>query len=376
MRTTVHRCGDTHTKQQAGFTLVELAVVVFLVGLLAALGLEALTARVASASISATKKKQETIKDALISYLGRHKRLPCPDTDVTSPDGVDGKESRNEASPYDCKDGYFGILPYATLGLSKSTALDGYENFFSYAVSQQWTLTYGSIEAPPATTNNAGNAFNVGIQGTIIVKDNSTPAAVFIISHGRNGSGAFTSKGTQNFLPVGTDEVPNAPVKGDWRIPAAPGFFQREYNDNPPPIYFDDITLVLNPSDLITPLVKDGALKSAEAQWAEQVARINDMLVSYMLSPNTSSCAPPTQALFETELINNNIPKSDPWGGTLTYTQPITQLKNDGTPTPGTAIRPYTLTTSTAGQFINVPTIVTIYGVYKLIINSRCPPLP
>ena len=70
-----------HTKQQSGFTLVELAVVVFLVGLLASLGLSALNAQLASSRISDTKKKQEIIKDALISYLGRNKRLPCPATD-------------------------------------------------------------------------------------------------------------------------------------------------------------------------------------------------------------------------------------------------------------------------------------------------------
>lgn len=58
-------------KRQSGFTLVELAVVVFLVALMASVGLAVLNAQVANANISATKKKQETIKDVPIAYLGK-----------------------------------------------------------------------------------------------------------------------------------------------------------------------------------------------------------------------------------------------------------------------------------------------------------------
>jgi prepilin-type N-terminal cleavage/methylation domain-containing protein len=75
--------GDTRMKQQSGFTLVELAVVVLLIGMIATMGISALNAQLANAAISATKKKQDTIKDALIAYLGKYKRLPCPAIDIT-----------------------------------------------------------------------------------------------------------------------------------------------------------------------------------------------------------------------------------------------------------------------------------------------------
>lgn len=53
-------------KRRSGFTLVELAVVVFLVGLMALAGLPALNAQMASASISATKKNKKLIGARLL----------------------------------------------------------------------------------------------------------------------------------------------------------------------------------------------------------------------------------------------------------------------------------------------------------------------
>jgi prepilin-type N-terminal cleavage/methylation domain-containing protein len=350
-----------HTKQQSGFTLVELAVVVFLVGLLASLGLSALNAQLASSHISDTKKKQEIIKDALISYLGRNKRLPCPATNASG--SIDGTESRLGGTPSPCT-GNFGIIPYYELGLPKSAALDGYENFFSYAVSPQWTLTY-STNLTATSTSNTAISFNVGILGFLIVNDRTplstspplpispNPAAIYIVSHGKNGLGAFTSKGTQNVtLGAGADETPNIPVAGTWSLPVAPGFYKREYNEIAA-TYFDDITLAINPNDLIIPLVKDGALKSAESQWINQVANINNSLIGYMIS---SGCTPPNASTFYNLLVNMGIPAdnslvnpitfTDPWGNTWKYNQtvsPNSTTLSSASPT-NNITPPYTIT--------------------------------
>lgn len=391
-----------HMKQQSGFTLVELAVVVFLIGLMASVGLAALNAQMTSASISATKKKQEIIKDALIAYLGTNKRLPCPAIDNS------GQESRIEANaPADCTHtgavtaGYFGILPYAELGLSKSTALDGQENFFSYAVSKQWTLTYSTATdiVGGRSTNTADNAFNVGVSGSLTVNDRSptdpytttttisSNAAAFIASHGKNGLGAFTTKGTRNVAPAsGTDELANVPVSTTWLAPAA--FYQRGYTENPTSTFgaFDDVTQLLNPNDLITPLVKDGALKSAEAQWADQVFNIKSAVVGYMFSPsNTGSCAPPDSTTFATLLTTNNIPSVDPWGGTMTFARNICLLYNNGasrqyvsgvcdisTYTTSTSFFAFTITTTTPSMTVNTPTINQLIASYPTPLGN-CP---
>jgi prepilin-type N-terminal cleavage/methylation domain-containing protein len=366
-------------KHQSGFTLVELAVVVVIIGIMATAGLAALNSQLASASISVTKKKQEAIKDALETYLVKNKRLPCPATDTT------GQESRVITNtPANCT-GYFGLLPYAELNLPKSMALDGWEDFFSYAVSSQWTLSYSN--AAPVVggklTNLAANAFNVGDLGAITVNNRPLPvttptssiSAAFVVSHGKNGLGAFTSKGTQAVSPeAGTDELANV-IVSSWAVPAS--FSQREYTDIDVPTYgaFDDVVLLISSNDLIAPIVKDGAFKSAEAEWADQVDKINDALISDMLKPSTLTCAPPSdQAAFNALLTANNINTIDPWGGTLSYTQLITKLNQDVVPTPPASTHPYSLSTPTAGQNTYVPSITTLYGKYQKIVNNNCPP--
>ena len=105
----VHRRG----KRQTGFTLVELAVVVLLIGIIASMGITALKSQLASAAFSATKKKEDVIKDALIAYLAKNKRLPCPAVDILG--GLDAASSvRSNTLPPNCTTN-FGLVPYAEL---------------------------------------------------------------------------------------------------------------------------------------------------------------------------------------------------------------------------------------------------------------------
>ncbi len=364
------------TKYQLGFTLVEMAVVVFLIGILATMGLSAANSILANSSISNTKKKQEVIRDVLITYLATNKRLPCPAIDEN------GIEAKSAAVPSICT-GYFGILPYQTLGLSKSAALDGWENLFSYAVSSQWTLAYANTNTA-TTSNNSNIAFNTGDAGALPIS-NRTPAtnatntslgsdAVIVISHGMNGLGALTSKGTRNSLPSNvSDEFANV-APDTFAVPAT--FYQREYTDIDVPTYgsFDDVLTRLSATEIISQLTKDGAIKSANAEWAEQIENINNALASYMLDSSSANCEPPADLTeFQNLLINNNISISDPWGGNITYNRLIFRLDDEGKPTPASASAPYALATSTAGKFMRVPTIAVFYAKYKDIIENNCP---
>jgi prepilin-type N-terminal cleavage/methylation domain-containing protein len=365
----------TFMKRQTGFTLIEIAVVVFLIGLLAAMGISALTAQLSNAAISATKKKQDTIKDALITYLGKNKRLPCPAIDNS---GVEAP--RNIAIPLgdpNCQ-GNFGIVPYATLDLTKSAALDGWENFFSYAVTPQWTMTYSNI-APVAggTTSNIGaNAFNAGSTGIHPVNDRAstspytaipvtTNAVVVIVSHGKNGSGALTSKSTPNFPPgFGTDELANAPVS-PWSFPAA--FYQREYTevDVLPYGAYDDVLQWFSAKDMLLPLVKDGALKSAEAQWADQALSMQNALVGYMLS--NSNCAPPPSNQYSNLVqLPNGISTVDPWGRTVEYVQCISQLTQTGTYTQTINLSSQTFINQSTSTTQNYSNLCTVGGTTQL----------
>ena len=67
------------SKKSAGFTLVELSVVMILIGIVMTMGMKMLNATLDNAAFSETKIKQERIKTALISYLRTNSKLPCPD---------------------------------------------------------------------------------------------------------------------------------------------------------------------------------------------------------------------------------------------------------------------------------------------------------
>ncbi|MFT3960436.1 MAG: prepilin-type N-terminal cleavage/methylation domain-containing protein [Propionivibrio sp.] len=335
--------GDTAQKRHLrnkGFSLVEMAVVVVLMGIFLTLGLAAFNAQTGNAALSTTKKKQEIIRDALITYLRDFRRLPCPEAVTAFPtDGPVGKESRQEGSPLKNCLSYWGTLPYADLGLSRDVAIDGYENFFTYFVSSART----PAEPDWTLTSAAGfPGFGVGNPGRFAITENGVDttlsrnlAAVVIVSHGSNGLGAFTLKGRRNAPPTDGDEQKNAPDPGlsdklppQWLPPSS---FEQL---NPPPRIitlivhdrtetFDDVVMALRPNDLLMPLIKDEALKSAEALIQEQLATVRDAAIAQMLS---NACQPVSLSAFTTSLLPTGLP-IDPWGAPINYSNPNTETK-------------------------------------------------
>ena len=361
------------SNREAGFTLVELAVVIVIIGLLATMGLSALNVQQANAAVSATKKNQETIKDALIGYLGKNKRLPCPATDELG--GSDIAARNSGTSPPNCKTNW-GIVPYAELGLPRSVALDGWDNFYSYAVSPQWTASLNTSGINVGnTTNNPANAFNSGNIGTIQVKirvpANQNPptnvgtAVVALISYGINGFGAYTIKGTQHSAPPpNTDEASNSLVPSSLPLASLnlASLFQREFTDKDAGYgAFDDVVLWLSPNDLLTPLIKDGSMKSAEAQWVEQTSNIRDSIVDQILS--SSTCVVPSAIPTPYNI--------GPWGETIgyLYTSPLSYSSP-----PPSAI--YTLTDAMAIPIsphkLTGPTVGSLFGLYPSL-QTKCP---
>lgn len=239
-----------------GFTLAEMAIVVLLIGIMLTLGLGILKSQADSAAYSATAKKQAVLKDAMVTFLRNNWRLPCPDTNVTPP-GPDGTENRIGAVTTACTSN-FGVIPYATLGLPREMALDGWGNYMSYhvpflPVANDWTRTAN---------------FNPAALGTLTV--NSAPATpittnamAIIVSHGKNGYGAYTVKGTRNVLPTTADPLALNEQENTNAV-ANLVYFKREYTDAPAAVggAFDDVVMFLQTEDLLTPLRSDGSLKA------------------------------------------------------------------------------------------------------------------
>lgn len=168
-----------------GFTLVEMAVVLVIVGLMLGGFLMPLSAQIDQRNFSETQKSLSDIKDALMGYAMSHPAtdghpyLPCPDTDG------DGAENRTAGV---CTNTY-GDLPWADLGLYGK---DSWNNLYGYRVSNAFS------------DNTTG--FTLSSSGNITIKDASggnnlaSSVPVVIFSKGKNGagSGADESENSNN----------------------------------------------------------------------------------------------------------------------------------------------------------------------------------
>ena len=254
-----------------GFTLAEMAIVLILMGLAMTMGLMMVTATLDNAAYSETKSKQERIKIALIGYLRTNGRLPCPDITADPTDALYGLQDRQSNADPDSACTAPGttvqVVPWRDLGLTRDDVTDGWGDFFTYRVAKDtdlrnWTSRSGA-GAPFDINQLSSPALNVltlsennGGGATSIVPS----PVVVIVSHGKNGLGARTVKGTINTAPsVGTDEAINATV-------GSSAFIRRPVTDAVGGGgAFDDLVAFMAPQDLLQPLISEGSLKTCYA---------------------------------------------------------------------------------------------------------------
>jgi prepilin-type N-terminal cleavage/methylation domain-containing protein len=361
-------------KKNKGFTLVEMAVVLVIAGALLSAGLKMYSVLAERSAISVTKQHQETIKQAIISYLGRTGRLPCPDQDI------DGADNNRDASG-NCT-ANFGTLPYITIGLDRESALDGWDNYLAYVVSPTWILTYSNT-ATQYTTTDMNSAFWPGVRnGAITVVDRNPPtsdpgqtindpsagvntgAVVALISYGRNGSGARNTANQTNENPSGADELANVNITG-LKI------YKRQFIDQDvaPGGAFDDVVLTMSASDIVTPLINDGAFQSATA--AAILNQANDYVVSKIIATKSICTAPPANGCSTVANYYYTIPSvaaipftsgsgapdnTVAWG--VSYSPTVSTFSSG---TPSTAIA-YILTVGTQSRTIYFPELIGYIG--------------
>ena len=143
-------------KKQAGFTLVEIAIVLVIFGLVLSALLLPLRAQREQAFLAQTDTALDVARQALLGFAQRNGRLPCPATNLGTaafPDDT-GTSNPNVSGP--CNQ-LVGFLPAATLGIqpadAQGFALDGWNNRIRYAVTNANTSAF--------TTNNAMNTLGL-----------------------------------------------------------------------------------------------------------------------------------------------------------------------------------------------------------------------
>lgn len=177
-----------------GFTLIELALVLFILALILGGLLAPLSVRIEQNERNQTEKSLAEINEALYGFAVVNGRLPCPDT---SPDS-------NPTHVENCDDMSgtvaVGWLPAATLGVSP---YDAWGRRFRYAVSVKFA---DDIDGTDGTTGCSGSpAFEVSFElcseGNIDVRDSAdagfsnvvTAVPAIVVSFGANGGTAANS---------------------------------------------------------------------------------------------------------------------------------------------------------------------------------------
>lgn len=122
-------------RKTAGFTLVEMAVVLVIVGLLLGGLLVPLSTQMENDRRKESAATLEAIREALIGYAVINGRLPCPDTNG------DGRE---DACGNGANQSHVAGLPYGLLGVSRT---DAWGNGWRYAVNGGFTATFSRTTA-------------------------------------------------------------------------------------------------------------------------------------------------------------------------------------------------------------------------------------
>lgn len=171
-----------------GFTLVEMAVVLVIVGLMLGGLILPLTAQMDQKNYGETKKQLEEAKEALYGYVMSHHAadgkpyLPCPGT------GTGMEQSRTLLGECQSQE---GLLPWITLGLPRS---DSWGNLLRYRVHPYFS------NANTGFTLSSTADFNICQDSACATVISSAIPAV-LISHGKNGYGAYNAE-TGNAIPV------------------------------------------------------------------------------------------------------------------------------------------------------------------------------
>ncbi|GAB4128463.1 MAG: hypothetical protein Fur0040_11420 [Sideroxydans sp.] len=200
----------TLNRYQLAFSLVEMAIVLTIVGLLMATLLPSLTAQIEQQRRTEAKKQLAEIQQALMGFAVMNGRLPCPTTEPNPNSASYGMEAGSCNSDPTAE----GYLPWKTLGVAetdpwgtpRNASGSPWNGYWRYRVDRNFSSSFGlstNFHSNDALTikNSAGNTLTSSSERPIAIVFSTGPD---LIPNGQNAS--FESGGTPGIYE---SDVPN-----------------------------------------------------------------------------------------------------------------------------------------------------------------------
>lgn len=234
-------------RHRSGFTLVEMAIVLTVIGVVTYALLGVSGAQIEMGKAKETQSKIKRIEDALTVYFKTNGYLPCP-ADATQPvssttfgkepAGTDHTATFSAIRCGTASDGllmtssspgasalYVGATPTRTLNLPDEYMFDGWGNRITYIVSHHCTsgghwqtpaqpTRFFQYKCSESTSGGSAATPNTDSGGAIQIRSNTSLwmatmgkpyAAYALISHGKNSYGAWSRSGDRITAPSGAN---------------------------------------------------------------------------------------------------------------------------------------------------------------------------
>jgi prepilin-type N-terminal cleavage/methylation domain-containing protein len=224
-------------KLHSGFTLIEVAMVMVIIGLILATSIAPLNKQIERSRIQETTKLLDEIEQAVYGFAIANRRLPCPaDADSQGRESHPGNGRCNVGGGNDTISGF---VPGQTLGLSGKynedvLLLDAWNNPIRYAVTQSNT-NGANIPDFTSTTVPFDNVATATLDPNLVICDRNSAnvatcapnnmlannAVVVIISLGADGAKAVNGGG---MVAAQLDQINNS---GERTLAAAPASGRR-----------------------------------------------------------------------------------------------------------------------------------------------------
>lgn len=231
-----------YLKSTQGFTLVEMAIALVIVGLLLGGMSLPLLALQEQAAFSESREKLAEIREAMIGYGMSHGYLPCPAVSSSN-----GAEDRNVGTGACNK--RVGFLPWAELGFQK---LDNWGHLYRYSVTNNFSNSSTKI----VLTSNGDI--------TVVARDSNgatsstTNIPAVVMSHGQSAYWAYEDNGTQ----LADASATNADEDINGNNATGTTFYTRDVTKNTTATggEFDDLVIWIPTSLYINRMISAGQL--------------------------------------------------------------------------------------------------------------------